>query len=181
MRYYMASKTSLKPIECNATTLKAAQLEALERFWGCSTPLYVVQLEKPSGWKPGEAPYTIYRYYPWSDITEDWSDITEDWSDITEDLWAKRADAERRERCLEVKRPGELLREYYMKPKSMSIVELAAHLGKSPEYTRSLLQGQCDISPTVAYYLAYTFETSKEYWLNLQRDYDLRMKIGPTT
>ena len=174
MKYYMASKTSLKPIECNATTLKAAQLEALERLWGCSAPIYVVQLEKPSGWKPGEAPYTIYRYYPWLDITEDWSDITED-------LWAKRADAERRERCLEVKHPGELLREYYMEPRSMSTVELAAHLGKSPEYTRSLLLGQCDITPIVAYYLAYTFETSKEYWLNLQRDYDLRMKIGPTT
>ena len=82
---------------------------------------------------------------------------------------------------LEVKHPGELLREYYMKPRDMSTAELADLLGKSPEYTRCLLQGQCDITPTVAYYLAYTFETSKEYWLNLQRDYDLRMKSGGDT
>ncbi|WP_419596064.1 HigA family addiction module antitoxin [Thiolapillus sp.] len=81
----------------------------------------------------------------------------------------------------ELKHPGVLLWEYYMEPRGMSTAELADHLGKSPEYTRSLLQGQCDITPIVAYYLAYTFETSKEYWLNLQRDYDLRMKNGPTT
>ena len=65
-----------------------------------------------------------------------------------------------------------------MKPRSMSADELAVHLGKSLKYTRLLLRGQCDITPVVAYYLAYTFETSKEYWLNLQRDYDLRMKSG---
>ena len=68
-----------------------------------------------------------------------------------------------------------------MKPRSMSADKLAAHLGRSPQYTRRLLQGQCDITLIDAYYLAYTFETSKEYWLNLQRDYNLRMKNGPTT
>ncbi|WP_419651741.1 HigA family addiction module antitoxin [Thiolapillus sp.] len=181
MKYYMASKTNLKPIKCNATTLKAAQLEALERFWGCSTPLYVVQLEKPSGWKPGEAPYTIYRYYPWLDITEDWSDITEDWSDITEDLWAKRADAERRGRCLEVKHPGELLQEHFMKPRLMSTVELAAKLAASIWYTRLLLKGKRALFSEEAQDLAETFGTSKEFWLNLQRDYDLRMKSGGDT
>ena len=162
MKYYMATKTDLKPIECSATTLKAAQFEALEQFWECSVPIYVLQLEKPSGWKPGEAPYTMYRCYPWSDITED--------------LWAKRGDAERER--LEVKHPGELLREYYMKPRSMSADKLAVHLRESLKYTRLLLQGQRDITPVVAYHLEDTFGASKEYWLNLQRDYDLRMKSG---
>ena len=167
MKYYMASKTNLKPIKCNATTLRAAQFEALEQFWECSAPIYVLQLEKPSGWKPGEAPYTMYRCYPWSDITEE--------------LWAKRADDERRGWRPEVKHPGELLREHYMKPRSMSADKLAVHLGESLEYTRRLLQGQRDITPAVAYHLAYTFETSKEFWLNLQRGYDLRMKSGGDT
>ena len=167
-KFYMATRTDTKPIECSATTLRGAQREAVDHFAGGppSVPIYVLELEKPLGWKPGEAPFRMYRCYPWSEITED--------------LWVIRADAER-DLCLEVKHPGELLREYYMKPRSMSTAELAAHLGKSPEYTRSLLQGQCDISPIVAYYLACTFETSKEYWLNLQRDYDFRMKNGPTT
>ncbi len=88
--------------------------------------------------------------------------------------------AERKLR-LEVKHPGVLLWEYYMEPWGMSTAELAVHLGESLKYTRCLLQGQCDITPIVAYDLAYTFETSKEFWLNLQRDYDLRMKNGPTT
>ena len=82
---------------------------------------------------------------------------------------------------IRVKHPGVWLREFFVEPRGMSTAELADNLGKSPEYTRSLLQGQCDISPIVAYYLAYTFETSKEYWLNLQRDYDLRMKSGGDT
>lgn len=82
---------------------------------------------------------------------------------------------------IEVKHPGVWLREFFVEPRGMSTAELAAHLGRSPEYTRRLLQGQCDITPIVAYYLAYTFETSKEYWLNLQRDYDLRMKSGGDT
>ncbi|WP_419619317.1 HigA family addiction module antitoxin [Thiolapillus sp.] len=168
MKYYMAKQTDTKPIKCSATTLEDAQREAVDHFAVGSprVPIYVLELEKPPGWKPGEAPFRMYRCLPWSEITED--------------LWVIRGDVERELR-LEVKHPGELLREYYMKPRGMSTAELADNLGKSPEYTRSLLQGQCDISPIVAYYLAYTFETSKEYWLNLQRDYDLRMKNGPTT
>ena len=166
MKYYMATQTNYKPIECSATTLKAAQFEALEQFWECSVPIYVLELEKPPGWKPGEAPFRMYRCYPWSEITED--------------LGVTRRDAERG-LLFEVKHPGVLLREYYVKPRSMSIAELADHMGKSKEYTRNLLQGQCDITPIVAYYLAYTFETSKEFWLNLQRDYDFRMKSGGDT
>ena len=81
MKYYMATKTNCKPIKCSATTLKAAQFEALEQFWECSVPIYVLELEKPPGWKPGEAPFRMYRCYPWSEITED--------------LWAIRGDAEK--------------------------------------------------------------------------------------
>ena len=168
MKYYMAKQTDTKPIECSATTLKDAQLEAVDHFAVISSrvPIYVLELEKPPGWKPGEAPFRMYRCLPWSEITED--------------LWVIRGDAERELR-LEVKHPGELLREYYMEPRGMSTAELADHLEKSPEYTRRLLQGRRDITRIDAYHLASTFETSKEFWLNLQRDYDLRMKNGPTT
>ncbi|WP_419625006.1 HigA family addiction module antitoxin [Thiolapillus sp.] len=168
MKYYMAKQTETKPIECSATTLKDAQLEAEAHFAGGSSrvPIYVLELEKPPGWKPGEAPFRMYRCLPWSEITED--------------LWVIRGDVERELR-LEVKHPGELLREYYMKPRGMSADGLAVHLRESLKYTRRLLQGQCDITPIVADHLAYTFETSKEYWLNLQRDYDLRMKSGGDT
>ncbi|WP_419639774.1 HigA family addiction module antitoxin [Thiolapillus sp.] len=167
-KFYMAKQTDTKPIECSATTLIDAQLEAVAHFAGGSSrvPIYVLELEKPPGWKPGEAPFRMYRCLPWSEITED--------------LWVIRGDAERELR-LEVTHPGVLLREYYMKPRSMSTAELAAHLGKSLEYTKRLLGGHRSITSEDAYDLAYTFETSKEYWLNLQRDYDFRMKSGGDT
>ena len=168
MKYYMAKQTDPKPVECNATTLKDAQLEAEAHFAVGSqrVPIYVLELGKHPDWKPGEEPLRAYRCLPWSEISED--------------LWGIRGDAERK-LLLEVKHPGDLLQEYFMEPCSMTIAELAAHLGRSPQYTRRLLQGQCDITLIDAYHLAYTFETSKEFWLNLQRDYDLRMKSGGDT
>ncbi|WP_419606780.1 HigA family addiction module antitoxin [Thiolapillus sp.] len=88
-----------------------------------------------------------------------------------------RKDAE----SLRVKHPGELLREHFMYPRRMTTRELAAHLGKDIQSTMRLLRGERDITSGDAYDLATTFGTSKEFWLNLQRDYDLRMKNAPTT
>ncbi|WP_419629903.1 hypothetical protein [Thiolapillus sp.] len=72
-KYYMAKQTDPKPIECSATTLKGAQLEAYKHFAADSpvVPIYVMELEKPPGWTPGEAPFRLYRCYPWSEITDD--------------------------------------------------------------------------------------------------------------
>ncbi|WP_419594041.1 hypothetical protein [Thiolapillus sp.] len=82
-KFYMAKQTDTKPIECSATTLIDAQLEAVAHFAGGSSrvPIYVLELEKPPGWKPGEAPFRMYRCLPWSEITED--------------LWVIRGDVER--------------------------------------------------------------------------------------
>ena len=82
---------------------------------------------------------------------------------------------------LRVKHPGELLHEHFMYPRRMSTRELAAHLGKDPQYTMRLLRGARALTSEDAYDLAKTFGTSKEFWLNLQRDYDLRMKSGGDT
>ena len=168
MKYYMATRTNLKPIECYATTLLGAQLEAVDHFAGCppSVPIYVLELEKPPGWKPGEAPFRMYRCYPWSEITED--------------LWVIRGAAERELR-LAVKPPGELLQEHFMYPRRMSTRELATHLEKDLRYTMRLLRGARVLTSDDAHDLAELFGTSKEYWLNLQRDYDFRMKSGGDT
>ena len=167
-KFYMAKQTDTKPIECSATTLRGAQREAVDHFAGGppSVPIYVLELGEHPDWKRGEEPIRMYRCYPWFEITED--------------LCVTRRDAERGLR-LEVKHPGVLLREYYMEPWGMSTAELAARLGKSLEYTKRLLGGHRSITSEDAYDLAYTFETSKEYWLNLQRDYNLRMKSGGDT
>ena len=168
MKYYMATRTNPKPIECYATTLLGAQREAVDNFAGCppSVPIYVLQLGKHPDWKPGEELLRMYRCYPWSEITED--------------LWVTRGDVGR-ELGLEIKHPGVLLREHFMEPRSMTTVGLAAHLGESPEYAKRLLQGQRDITTKDACYLAEALGTSKEFWLNLQRDYDLRMKSDGDT
>ena len=168
MKYYMAKQTDTKPIECSATTLKDAQLEA-EAYFAVGSPrvpIYVLELEKPPGWNPGEAPFRMYRCLPWSEITEN--------------LWVIRGGAERELR-LAVKPPGELLQEHFMYPRRMSTRELATHLEKDLRYTMRLLRGARVLTSDDAHDLAELFGTSKEFWLNLQRDYDLRMKSGGDT
>ncbi|WP_419629949.1 HigA family addiction module antitoxin [Thiolapillus sp.] len=167
-KYYMAKQTDPKPLECSATTLKEAQLEAEAYFAGCPprVPIYVLELEKPPGWTPGDAPYKMYRCLPWVDITED--------------IWVIRGGAEKELR-LAVRHPGELLQEHFMYPRRMSTRELATHLEKDLRYTVRLLRGARVLTSDDAHDLAELFGTSKEFWLNLQRDYDLRMKNEPTT
>ncbi len=168
MKYYMAKQTDTTPIECSATTLKDAQLEA-EAYFAVGSPrvpIYVLELEKPPGWNPGEAPFRMYRCLPWSEITEN--------------LWVIRGGAERELR-LAVKPPGELLQEHFMYPRRMSTRELATHLEKDLRYTMRLLRGARVLTSDDAHDLAELFGTSEAFWLNLQRDYDLRMKSGGDT
>ena len=82
-----------------------------------------------------------------------------------------------------VEHPGEILLMQFMRPRHMRITELAYAMGCSIEHLASLITGHRDVTNEDAVSLANLFSTStsKEYWLNLQRDYDFRMKNGPTT
>lgn len=51
--------------------------------------------------------------------------------------------------------------------------DFARHLGIVPQNISYLAVGQRRITVTLAVRLAAAFENSPEYWLDLQRDYDL--------
>jgi len=73
----------------------------------------------------------------------------------------------------EPKHPGEIIREDYLKPLSMTISELASILGISRKTLSKILNGRGAITPDMALRLSRAFNTSADFWLNLQKNYDL--------
>ena len=73
--------------------------------------------------------------------------------------------------------PGEQLREEFMIPLGLSAGQLARDL----DLPASLVQGLIDESQSVtgdtALRLARYFSTTPEFWLNLQRDYELERAL----
>ena len=70
--------------------------------------------------------------------------------------------------------PGEILRELYLDGLGLSITEAAKGLGVSRKALSELVNGKAGISPLMAMRLSIAFpNTSPQFWLNLQNQYDL--------
>lgn len=70
--------------------------------------------------------------------------------------------------------PGEVLKEEYLEPLSLSSAALARALGVSaPTVNDIVLQRRC-VSADMALRLSICLATNPEFWLNLQTTYDLR-------
>ena len=69
--------------------------------------------------------------------------------------------------------PGEIVREEFLKPLGVTQVALAAHLGIPLQRVNELVRGKRGVTPQTAWLLAQAFETTPEFWLNLQAAYDL--------
>lgn len=69
--------------------------------------------------------------------------------------------------------PGQILKELYMEPLSLTITETAKGLGVSRKTLSELVNGKYGISSDMAIRLAKAFSTTPESWLNLQQQYDL--------
>ncbi|MDZ4071013.1 MAG: HigA family addiction module antitoxin [Sediminibacterium sp.] len=69
--------------------------------------------------------------------------------------------------------PGTLLKEEYMIPLDITVTELAANLGVSRKNLSILVNGHMGVSPEMAMRLAKAFNTTAEFWLNLQVAYEL--------
>jgi antitoxin HigA-1 len=69
--------------------------------------------------------------------------------------------------------PGDILREDYLKPLSMTIQDMASTLGVSRKTLSKIINGRGSITPDMALRLSRAFNTTPELWLNLQRNYDL--------
>ncbi len=69
--------------------------------------------------------------------------------------------------------PGEVLKELYLEPLGMSAIALARELHVPRTRIERLVKGETGVSADTAMRLAKFFGTTPEYWLNLQRAWDL--------
>ena len=69
--------------------------------------------------------------------------------------------------------PGEILREEFMAPLSLSANKLALELHVPVTRIHEIANERRAITADTALRLARYFGTSAEFWLNLQRNYDL--------
>jgi addiction module HigA family antidote len=71
--------------------------------------------------------------------------------------------------------PGEILLEEFLKPREMTQAALSAKLEIPIQRVNTLINGKRGVSPETAIMLARVFETTPEFWMNLQTKYDLWM------
>ena len=69
--------------------------------------------------------------------------------------------------------PGEILRREFLAPLGVSQVALAAHIGVPVQRVNELVRGKRGVTPETAWLLAQAFETTPDFWLNLQAACDL--------
>ena len=71
--------------------------------------------------------------------------------------------------------PGEILAEEFMKPRGLSMNQLARDIDVPPGRISEIINGKRAITADTALRLGKYFGVSPETWLNLQTDYDLRI------
>jgi addiction module HigA family antidote len=71
--------------------------------------------------------------------------------------------------------PGEILLEDFIKPAGMTMSQLAIALQVPSNRISQICGGDRAISAETALRLARYWGTSPEFWLNLQKDYDLQI------
>ena len=69
--------------------------------------------------------------------------------------------------------PGEILKEEYLEPLSLSAAALARALKVSTPTVNDIVLQRRGVSADMASRLAICLETTPEFWLNLQTTYDL--------
>ena len=69
--------------------------------------------------------------------------------------------------------PGKIIKEDYLKPLSLAIKDLASILGVSRKTLSKIVNERGAITPDMALRLSRAFDTTPDFWLNLQKNYDL--------
>ncbi|MCL2196121.1 MAG: HigA family addiction module antitoxin [Treponema sp.] len=69
---------------------------------------------------------------------------------------------------------GDILKEEYLDPMGISAYRLAHEIGVSTSLMSQILRGVTAISADVAWRLGKFFDTSAQYWLNMQATCDSR-------
>ena len=69
--------------------------------------------------------------------------------------------------------PGEMLREEFLVPLGLTAYRIAKDIGVPVTRMQSILAERRGISGDTALRLARYFDTTPEFWLNMQRDWEL--------
>ena len=69
--------------------------------------------------------------------------------------------------------PGEMLLKEFLEPLGMTQKAFASHLGWTYARLNEVINGRRQISADSALALGEALKTGPEFWLNLQRDWDL--------
>jgi antitoxin HigA-1 len=69
--------------------------------------------------------------------------------------------------------PGEVLLEEFLKPLGLSQNRLALNIGVPPRRVNEIVLGKRRVTADTALRLARYFDTTPQFWLGLQADFDL--------
>ena len=69
--------------------------------------------------------------------------------------------------------PGEILLEDFLKPLAMTQVAFAEHIGVPLQRVNEIIRAKRGVTSETAWLLSQAFGTTPEFWVNLQRNYDL--------
>lgn len=69
--------------------------------------------------------------------------------------------------------PGEILRSDYIEPLELSVTNATRALGVTRKTLSAILNERAGIGPSMAHRLSKAFDTTPEFWINLQTQYDL--------
>ena len=69
---------------------------------------------------------------------------------------------------------GDILKEEYLDPMGISAYRLARETGISTSLVSQIIHGTTSVSADVAWRLGQFFDTSAQYWLNMQASCDSR-------
>jgi antitoxin HigA-1 len=69
--------------------------------------------------------------------------------------------------------PGEMLLKEFLEPMNISQKKLAKHLGWTYARLNGIINGRRNLTEDAALSLAEAFQMEPEFWLNLQRDWNL--------
>ena len=69
--------------------------------------------------------------------------------------------------------PGKIILEDYLKPLGLTITRLAEMIGISRKTLSKIINERGSVTPEMALRLSRAFDTSPEFWMNLQKNYDL--------
>lgn len=73
--------------------------------------------------------------------------------------------------------PGRILKEEFLQVRGITQVELAERMGVSFPRVNELVNGKRGVTVDTALRLARLFGTTPQYWVNLQRDFDLAVVL----